>query len=319
MAPVKTMARMAPHASMAAMMNVSSPSSETRSSRGSCRRRRRSRRCPRGRPGCRPRQIGRRGSHAAARPWPEIEGVRGGSGGGSATGTLGRLRESGFQTDVKPAGRTRGGDELGRTWRSSDLPCTIGRACTIARTEKSARSTAATLHERVIAPGGARDFPIRRVGADPQVLSRAERGPRDSRRAARGSFSVLRPRAHATTSAALDPIAEDEAFLRTRARSGRREQEAQARRGPLRPPALRSRLVCHLERQLPSRATAQGPRQELVLRVRRGERPGRDLPPETWLPAAGPDRCARPRTAPARPVHDVGTHHPTPSFKSGHP
>ena len=40
---------------------------------------------------------------------------------------------------------------------------------------------------------------------------------------------------------------------------------------------------------------------------------------ETWLPAAGPDRCARPRTAPARPVHDVGTHHPTPSFKSGHP
>lgn len=39
--------------------------------------------------------------------------MKGGSGGGSATGTLERLRESGFQTDVKPAGRTRGGDERG--------------------------------------------------------------------------------------------------------------------------------------------------------------------------------------------------------------
>ena len=106
--------------------------------------------------------------------------MKGGSGGGSATGTLERLRESGFQTDVKPAGRTRGGDERGRTWRSSELRCTIGRACAIARTERSARSAAATLHERVIAPGGARDFPIRRVGADPDVPVRP-RGPRGVR------------------------------------------------------------------------------------------------------------------------------------------
>lgn len=286
--------------------------------------------------------------------------MKGGSGGGSATGTLERLRESGFQTDVKPAGRTRGGDERGRTWRSSELRCTIGRACAIARTERSARSAAATLHERVIATGGARDFPIRRVGADPDVpvRPRGPRGvrarraearrsrrrrdgrttcedrasrcaepetsaehlgvaatdpPRSLRAAARRSWSRFRgarrapvfypsarlPGARAPPQrAALDPVAEDEAFLRAGACSGRREQEAQARRGPLGPPALRSRLVRHLERQLPPRATAQGSRQELVLRVRRGERPGRHLPPGDLAPRRG-SRPVRP--PPRRP------------------
>ena len=72
--------------------------------------------------------------------------------GGSATGTLGRLRESGFTRNVAS---TAADARRGRVSAPGGIRFAIvGRACTIARfkLEKTARSTAATLHERVIAP-----------------------------------------------------------------------------------------------------------------------------------------------------------------------
>ena len=128
---------------------------------------------------------------------------------------------------------------------------------------------------------------------------------------------MLRPRAHATTSAALDPIAEDEAFLRTRAplRATRTRGSSPERTPP--PPGAPIRLACHLERQLLLGRLRKDLDKSSFFAYVEEKDPDVICLQETWLPAAGPDRCARPRTAPARPVHDVGTHHPTPSLILG--
>ena len=93
-----------------------------------------------------------------------------------------------------------------------------------------------------------------------------------------------------------------EAFLRARRRARlRQEAQTRGRRAAGVWDAARTRLVRDVERQLPPRTPSQGPRRERALRVRRGERPGRHLPPGDLAPRRGPHPVrARPTLRAAR-------------------
>ena len=237
---------------------------------------------------------------------------RKGGGGRDRDGSNGRLR-------------TR---RTSRSWEGVASPEPIGRACAIAKTESSAKSAAVDVIDRPIAGVGrtARGSfcgLTRRRGGDNffgvgferlRVLlsftdarsesaigsaaqrdrtpdrSRPERFKPSTSDADDSRFvpsRLVRAPPPARHSHAGAPLAMKRFFAPVAAPdSGKRPKP-----GDGEPPACGTRRepVSFVTWNANSpRTPSQGPRQERALRVRRGERPGRHLPPETWLPAAGP-------------------------------